>query len=238
MRAGTVKAGGGEENIAMTRAVARIQPALKLIIGEDTVSNLAGYFDSVSVAVSGVASGIVFGSDFSHSYNGSNTIHTDLHITQTSCHSDYVYTFPTIDPNPEVELRTVVSGSGAVTFRAPLPSSLEAGKDYTITIYLHKDNADVGFTLGDIIYSDDFIENNFYDDDFGLVTFSENTLLFPAEFPDQLVFLVFQTAQTNHIEHPRRHFVAGNVIQFGQKKQKIDYVHRVVQGCLLGKITD
>ena len=173
--------GGGEENIAMTRAVARIQPALKLIIGEDTVSNLAGYFDSVSVAVSGVASGIVFGSDFSHSYNGSNTIHTDLHITQTSCHSDYVYTFPTIDPNPEVELRTVVSGSGAVTFRAPLPSSLEAGKDYTITIYLHKDNADVGFTLGDIIYSDDFIENNFYDDDFGLVTFSENTLLFPVE---------------------------------------------------------
>lgn len=171
-----------EESIAMTHAVARIRAVLKLIVGEDTVTNLTGYFDTVSVAVSGVASGIAFGSDFSSTYlETGNTISAAMNITGTSCHSDYVYTFPTTGPAPALELRTVISGSGEATFRTPLPSPLEAGSDYTITIYLHKDNTDAGFTMGEITFNEEFIEQDFHDNDFGLVTFSRNTLLFPVE---------------------------------------------------------
>lgn len=174
--------GAPEESIAMTHAVARIRAVLKLIVGEDTVTNLTGYFDTVSVAVSGVASGIAFGSDFSSTYlETGNTISAAMNITGTSCHSDYVYTFPTTGPAPALELRTVISGSGEATFRTPLPSPLEAGSDYTITIYLHKDNTDAGFTMGEITFNEEFIEQDFHDNDFGLVTFSRNTLLFPVE---------------------------------------------------------
>lgn len=174
--------GAPEESIAMTHAVARIRAVLKLIVGEDTVTNLTGYFDTVSVAVSGVASGIAFGSDFSSTYlETGNTISAAMNITGTSCHSDYVYTFPTPGPAPALELRTVISGSGEATFRTPLPSPLEAGSDYTITIYLHKDNTDAGFTMGEITFNEEFIEQDFHDNDFGLVTFSRNTLLFPVE---------------------------------------------------------
>ena len=178
----TEYAGAPEESIAMTHAVARMRAVLKLIVGEDTVTNLTGYFDTVSVAVAGVASGIAFGSDFSSTYlEASNTISATMNITGTSCHSDYVYTFPTTSSAPTLELRTVISGSGEATFRTPLPSPLEAGSDYTVTIYLHKDNTDAGFTMGDITFNEDFIEENFSDNDFGLVTFSRSTLLFPVE---------------------------------------------------------
>lgn len=174
--------GAPEESIAMTRAVARMRAVLKLIVDEDTVSNLTGYFDTVSVAISGVSSGIAFGSDFSCTYLAAdNTVSAAMNITGTSCHSDYVYTFPTTDPAPMLELRTVISSSGDAIFRTPLPSGLAHCTDYTLTIYLHKDNADAGFTLGDITFNEEFIEESFGDYGFSLISFSQNTLLFPVE---------------------------------------------------------
>lgn len=177
--------GAGEESIAMTRSVARLRPVLKLIVGEDTVSSVGAHFDSVYVSVSGVYSGIAFKPDFTYSYFGTAKVSTPLHITETACYSDYIYTFPSTEAGSTLELRTLLFEGGETTFSTALPTPLEAGRDYTVTIYLHKDNSEAGFTLEDVTFGEDFIENvhfNDYDQDrFDLIGFSTSALLFPPE---------------------------------------------------------
>lgn len=175
--------GSTEESIAMTRAIARIRTVLKIIIGSDTVSNVQNYFDNVNATINGVATSVSFGPDFSYSYSGSGSISSAMNITGTACHSDYIYTFPTVETSPALELKTEITGSGNTTFRTALPSPIDAGKDYTITIYLHKDNTEAGFSIDEITFEDTFTEGSFNDGDgepFELIQFSAEALMFPA----------------------------------------------------------
>ena len=175
--------GSTEESIAMTRTVARIRTVLKIIIGSDTVSNVQNYFDNVYATIKGVATSVSFGPDFSYSYSGSGSISSAMNITGTACHSDYIYTFPTVETSPALELKTEITGSGNTTFRTALPSPIDAGKDYTLTIYLHKDNTEAGFSIDEVTFEDTFINGSFNNGDresFDIIQFSAEALMFPA----------------------------------------------------------
>lgn len=166
-----------EEAISLTRLVSRLRPALKIVVGEDTLSNLTDQFDSVSITFSGIHTGVTVGRDFSTVYTGSGQFTAPMTLTSASCASEGIYTFPGESTNPGITVHAYLKDGTCANFPGILPSPIEVNRDYAINIYLHKDNLEAGFTLGNIIMND-LYSDGAYSSDFDLVTLSEELLYF------------------------------------------------------------
>lgn len=172
-----------EEAISLTRLVSRLRPVLKIVVGEDTLSNLTDQFDSVSISFSGIHTGVTVGRDFSTVYTGSGQFTAPMTLTSASCASDGIYTFPGESANPGITVHAYLKDGTYANFPGILPSPIEVNRDYAINIYLHKDNLEAGFSLGDIIMND-LYSDGVYSSDFDLVTLSEELLYFSVNEGD------------------------------------------------------
>lgn len=171
--------GEPEQTIALTRAVARLRPVLKMVIDEDTLSDLTSQFDSVRLSVEGISKGIRLGKDFSYTTFGQNSISTRMDVTTAACTAESIYTFPSITQDPSMSLHVFLKDGTELEFSGTLPESILANHDYTLCIYLHKDNTDAGFTL-DMTMNEITVENP-YGGTFDIVSFDKDVLFFSVD---------------------------------------------------------
>ena len=170
-----------EQTVSLTRAVARITPQVRLLIGEDTLDNLSSRFDSVHVTLHNVSQGLRIGQDFTVSYFGLNEFSCGIDLGVTPCAGDSTYTFPTADGAPAGITLDLFKDNRNYRLEGILPEAIMPNRDYSLTAYVRTDNTEGNFSLEDITFQEYSYVQDENEYTYSLLSFSSDNIFLNKE---------------------------------------------------------
>lgn len=180
-----------EQTVSLTRAVARITPQVRLLIGEDTLDNLSSRFDSVHVTLHNVSQGLRIGQDFTVSYFGLNEFSCGIDLGVTPCAGDSTYTFPTADGAPAGITLDLFKDNRNYRLEGILPEAIMANRDYSLTAYVRTDNTEGNFSLEDITFQEYSYVQDENEYTYSLLSFSSDNIFLNKEENSVAEFVVY-----------------------------------------------
>lgn len=180
-----------EQTVSLTRAVARITPQVRLLIGEDTLDNLSSRFDSVHVTLHNVSQGLRIGQDFTVSYFGLNEFSCGIDLGVTPCAGDSTYTFPTADGTPAGITLDLFKDNRNYRLEGILPEAIMPNRDYSLTAYVRTDNTEGNFSLEDITFQEYSYVQDENEYTYSLLSFSSDNIFLNKEENSVAEFVVY-----------------------------------------------
>lgn len=134
------------------RMVAKLKVQLNLVIDNDTINQVTGILESAKVDINGFCNHLMIDANGLPQYSGEAMLAFPLTADiNNEFTADSILTFPSAGNSHELNLSIIQANGIERSFKASVNQSLEANKYYTLSLYLKKNNADVEFTLSDII---------------------------------------------------------------------------------------